>query len=987
MSRVIGRLVKCIGVALTVTVLLSGSAQAQFGQNKITYHDHEWQVYESTHFDIHYYPETEPFLEQVVSYVESAYVDISTLLDHELRFRVPFIIYKTHGEFLQTNILLAELPDGVGAFAEPVQYRMVLPIDMPADELYKLISHELTHIFQYSMFYEGYLGRALRSRAPAWLIEGMASWVAQDESSLDQMAIRDAVVNNILPPIQQLEVVTYLTYRYGHAIFDFIEENHGIEGVRSFLFEFKKVLLTGNVGKALKEAFGYDVDEFNRRFNRYLRQRYFPILLEKKSPDEHGKEIAERKVRRGFTIGPAVSPSGELVATFITTQQELDLAVLSAEDGELIKNLTSGWTNKYRRLESNAFSGKRDISWSPVGDSIAVFARRENQWPLLIFNAVSGKIEHDLTLEDYFEAAAPAFSPDGTRVAFEANRDGVVDIFEVDIATGEVVNLTQDDFFDTNPSYSADGESLLYNRRIGDHWKIFSVDRSDSTRKTQITFGPHNDIEPTYSDDGGRIFFSSDRNEYDVYNIYALDLESGDITQYTDVVGGAFAPEQLADRDGESYLAYAAFFEGRFRLYRMPLRDAERVIPADERLSDVAEAAPFESQLKLRVDEEKKEPYNLKWDLESPGVQVGVADDGTFLGSANIGFTDLLGNHRASVTAISVDSFQSYQLSYLNVKRRYNWGASIYDFRDFVIVQDLQTGELDRRSQFKQTGASIDWQFPFDRYSRIESSVGYVDATSIATTPSGGLTQLEDELALVSVALVNDTTRYQSFGPFQGHRVRFGSTYGAQIDGTSAGDQHDYQLDYRGYWQMTRRSLFALRVAGLYNTGEREPSRSFGGINQLRGYDYRDFLGSNIAWMNLEYRFPLVDELRFPILSLFQIRGFFFLDVGTAWFGDDAFYDPELGGIIFPGIVPDEMGYEFWDDDNDRLADGRGSYGVGLQFFFLGGLQFNWSFSERLSHTQRVLVFDPVTGSLTDIERVERKSDGKRTDFYIAFDW
>ena len=49
------------------------------------------------------------------------------------------IIYKTHGEFEETNIVLEELPEAVGAFAETIQNRMVLPIDQPPDKLYKLI--------------------------------------------------------------------------------------------------------------------------------------------------------------------------------------------------------------------------------------------------------------------------------------------------------------------------------------------------------------------------------------------------------------------------------------------------------------------------------------------------------------------------------------------------------------------------------------------------------------------------------------------------------------------------------------------------------------------------------------------------------------------------------------------------------------------------------------------------------------------------------
>ena len=286
-------LVRSLVVLLALAATLA-PAQAQFGKNKIAREHFDWQVYHSPHFDVHYYPSIEPFLEEIVSYAESAYVKISHDLDHELRIRVPLVVYKTHGEFQQTNITLAEIPQGVAAFADSVQYRMVLPIDQPPDKLYDLIAHELVHIFEYSMFFEGYLGRTLRANPPTWIMEGLASYLAQDEDNLDRMAIRDAVVNGVLPPLDQLTVVTFLTYRYGHAVFDFIEQEHGIEGLRSFLFEFKKVLLTGNVPKAIKESFGYDTDEFDRRFKRYLRRKYLPVLMERNRPTTTAPRSASR---------------------------------------------------------------------------------------------------------------------------------------------------------------------------------------------------------------------------------------------------------------------------------------------------------------------------------------------------------------------------------------------------------------------------------------------------------------------------------------------------------------------------------------------------------------------------------------------------------------------------------------------------------------------------------------------------------------------
>ena len=104
-------------ITIALLLVMTLPVRAQFGKNKITYTTIEWRVYEAPHFNIHYYEEMEPFLEEVVSHAESAYLSISRTLDHELRFRVPLVIYKTHGEFQQTNITMSALPEGVGAFA------------------------------------------------------------------------------------------------------------------------------------------------------------------------------------------------------------------------------------------------------------------------------------------------------------------------------------------------------------------------------------------------------------------------------------------------------------------------------------------------------------------------------------------------------------------------------------------------------------------------------------------------------------------------------------------------------------------------------------------------------------------------------------------------------------------------------------------------------------------------------------------------------
>ena len=963
---------------------LPASAQfsGYFGQNKIAYGKFRWKIYKAPHFDVYYYPESEPFLDDIVSYAESAYVRLSKDLDHELRFRIPLVIYKTHGEFEETNILLEELSEGVGAFAEPIQNRMVLSIDQPPDKLYKLISHELTHIYQFSLFFEGYIGRALRARIPTWLVEGMASYFGQDEESLDRMFIRDAVVNNSIPPLQQLDSRSYLDYRFGHAVFDFIEQDYGKEGVRNFIYEYRRVLLTGNVEKAVKEAFGTDIDAFNRNFNRFLRKKYFPVLLEKKSPDDYGKEIGIHD-RGIFTFSPTLSPSGELIAALANPKMELDLVVLSAEDGKKVKNLTKGWSNRYRYLVTESFSGRRDLSWSPSGDQIAVFVRKENTRRIAIYDSLHGKLERIIPLPGIAQGASPAFSPDGKRIAFEGNKDGVVDIFELDLESKAIRNLTQDDDYDGNPWYAGDGTTLIYNRRIGASWKIFSVDLTDPTRKTQLTFGPAVDLQPSYSRDGKTVFFTSDRGGYGVFNIFTLDLASGETRQYTDVVGGCFSPVEMAPREGESYIVVTAYFDGTFRLYRMPLRQAETTTAAETAVPGAPEAEPFEPPLKLKADVAEAKPYKARWDLEAPSISIGVTDDGTFLSNVGLQFSDLLGDHRIGLQYYSVSDFSNFVVTYTSLKHRTHWGATVFDLRDYFLSSNGVS--VDRQQTQRSTGFQLFVQYPFNRHYRIDTAFTATDSSQdvFVVNDVNGVPHFQsssDRFLLLQPSIVGDTTRYQSFGPFQGKRFEIGGTYGKNIGGDLPGDIAEYHADFRAYKQLTRRSLLAFRAFGVVNRGERQVFYGIGGLNTLRGYEFRSLFGSNVAMANVELRFPFVDELRFPIWPIRSIRGFLFLDSGTAWLPDGSFYDPD-GFFVRPGIP-----FNWWDNENNRMQDLRASYGAGFQFLFLGGLQFNWSWSKRMDYT-RYVDGDPSTPFVFEPLAVKADTGGVRSEFYIAFDW
>ena len=174
--------------ALMLTSTLSAVAQTPyipyFGKNQIRYDNFRWHIYTTDHFQIYYYPEIEQHLERVAGYAESAYQQVSADLKHDLAFKIPLILFKTSSEFQQQNVIPGAAQEGVGAFAEPFRDRMVLPIDEPPDLLYRLVVHELTHIFEFDIIPQSLIRRSV----PLWgNIDGpLASRISSRPAVLDR---------------------------------------------------------------------------------------------------------------------------------------------------------------------------------------------------------------------------------------------------------------------------------------------------------------------------------------------------------------------------------------------------------------------------------------------------------------------------------------------------------------------------------------------------------------------------------------------------------------------------------------------------------------------------------------------------------------------------------------------------------------------------------------------------------------------------------
>src|SRR5262245_47511692 len=278
-----------------------------FGKNTVHYTRFHWYIYKTDHFELFYYPSIEPHLARIAGYAESAYQHVSSELKHDLPFRVPMVLFKTQSEFQSQHIAGQELPEGVLAFAEPERNRMVLPIDEPPDQLYRLITHELTHVFEFDIIPRGLVGASL----PLWMDEGLSNYMAGYWNTLDLMQVRDAALSDSVPKISEFEAQPLsgrLPYSIGHATFEFIESKWGKDGLRQFLFSLRKSVIGGGES-AYEEALKVTPEEFDEQFDRYLKERFRPFR-DKERPTEYGRNLVPNpRHNRSLTQVIAIEPS------------------------------------------------------------------------------------------------------------------------------------------------------------------------------------------------------------------------------------------------------------------------------------------------------------------------------------------------------------------------------------------------------------------------------------------------------------------------------------------------------------------------------------------------------------------------------------------------------------------------------------------------------------------------------------------------------
>lgn len=855
-----------------------------------------FQTIETAHFLVHFHDDEGALARRIAGLAETAHEKLVVLLGHSPREK--------------THITVVDVDDAANGWAIAVPYNRIEVRAAPPDSrsalhqaddwMWNLIVHEYTHIIHTdaiggpARILNTVFGKSLSPNAvwPRWFLEGLAVWTETElstggrlRSTLFDLPLRTQLLED--EPLS-LQEITHLPlsyprlstrYVYGGRFIDFIIRKFGSEAIAGIIKTNGRSWVPYFLNTIAEQHTGLDFDVLYAAWLAEEKERALLLI-------RGANESEQRLTFHGETVRtPRASPDGKLIwslvfdadsrpslrALEVETGKERrvievngDGALTVMKDGrvllsqpEIIRTFRAyddlfvfnPETSKLKRLTNGARLSEPDASSD--GRIAAVRRPGPGRTQIVLFDAITSLTTPTVVHEEEATVASPRWSPDGTKLVFLQKRHGAFNLRLLNLKTGKKQWLTDDSSQDLNPAFDA----------------------------------------------AGRVLFSSDRSG--TFDLYRLDLDTGNIVRLTRVEGGAF---EALDIDGSIFYVRTGARGMDLAVLLEPLSEAAPapLPPVDEpeHAQDVSyEVRPYSALDTLYPTQRlpsfgnDAEGYTLGlqlsgsdvlskwrwafsgwWGLasEQPGFSAYLQSNVLFpsltlRAGRSISYTPGVVGATEVVTTGSLESAWSFQ--------RWNSGARIalgWNVAQLTPRTSESAGTL-RRGLLSTPYASVSWS----NARRFTNSISNDEGRVLSLYLEGGGRLTGGDFSLLRV-----TASWNEYiGLPAHHALAFHASAGASS--SDLGGRAGYALGGLPLLPSVQ-TLVSLQS----NT------------RVLRGYPVASDAGSAFALGNLEWRIPLVvTEWGWSMLpvQLRRLHAAVFADVGDAFDPGTSYFTPRFG--------------------------------------------------------------------------------------------
>ena len=647
-----------------------------------------------------------------------------------------------------------------------------------------------------------------------------------------------------------------------------------------------------------------------------------------------------------LTPGISWDPTGRRIAVSAKAGGEDALFLIDAESGD------------YERKKLG-FTSISSAEWSPDGKYIAFVAYKKQNPDIYLYNVQSGEAEN--ITNDIFTDRNPAWSADSRRIYFISDRGDYFntspqnfpmwdhnynqsDIYAIDVANRSIDRITNTPQFEkTSIAASPDGTKLLYVSEDNGIGNLYEMTLGTGATRP-LTNSLSGITQLSLSRDASKLLFTS--QSAGGYDIFQLRFPFERSVNYTTLPLTKFR-QRLAARDSLT----RGIAEGFFQDTSATRRDTTNLVgygnfdldftrqQAVEPNPDIANnGGSTPARLAQEDTSFVERDYKVTF---SPDLILSNANYNTFFGVQGVTqmlFSDVLGDHQIFFQANLL-----LDLKNSNFLLAYSYLPEVVDYQisAFHNVAFIQRGNFINR--FRYYGLNGAAAYPFDRFNRLEWGMQWMNMSrENIEIQEQGITRT---VFMPQTRYVYDDVLYGYYAPIDGRRM-FVALEGSPKFSENTLGFVTATTDIRQYFQFSGVTGLAFRFAGGASFGPNPNRFIIGGtenwINRefrgnvlpfnepedfaffregvpLRGWRVNERNGSKYFLTNAEFRFPLIQALvTGGVPLLFQaIMGSVFFDMGGAW--NDSFVATARNnqGQVIP---------------NDLLM----SAGVGIRTFALG---------------------------------------------------
>lgn len=182
------------------------------------------------------------------------------------------------------------------------------------------------------------------------------------------------------------------------------------------------------------------------------------------------------------------------------------------------------------------------LSWG-VDTGAIVYMLHDGDWEIYTMDP-DGSNTTQLT-NNTAKDEDPSFSVDGERIVWSSDIDGDYEIYAMDDNGSNITQLTNNsDTHDREPFYSPDKSKVVFASNLDGDYEIFTMDANGANTQ-QLTSNSSEDRVPTFSPDGTRIAYAT--NATGNWEIYTMDLNGADTKNLTSNGNYDFSPHYSYD--------------------------------------------------------------------------------------------------------------------------------------------------------------------------------------------------------------------------------------------------------------------------------------------------------------------------------------------------------------------------------------------------------------------------------------------------------